>query len=113
MLICTDSTNGTTDVQQNFIIVSWPPAGSAEFIMNYILVYNSVSRVDQQTTRGNITISSNQTDYNFTFPFLQPHSNYSFLVFADFGNGRMTQIGAPFTTVSQEAGMLKAELYCI
>ena len=74
--------------------------------MNYILVYNSVSRVDQQTTRGNITISSNQTSYNFTFPFLQSHSNYSFSVFADFGNGRITEIGAPIRAISQEAGIL-------
>ena len=73
--------------------------------MNYVLDYTSVSRVDQQITEGSITISHTQTSYNFTSPLLKPYSDYTFVVFADFGDGEVTQIVSPFTTVSQEAGM--------
>ena len=44
-------------VQQNLISVMWPLPGGGEFVMNYVLMYTSVSRLDQQTTSGNITIS--------------------------------------------------------
>ena len=91
-------------VQQHFIIVTWPPPGGEEFVTNYILVYTSVSRVDRQKTGGNVTISSTQTSYNFTSPLLQPYSNYTFEVFANFGDGEMTQVVSPLTAVSQEAG---------
>ena len=73
--------------------------------MNYILMYTSVSRVDQRETRENVTISRTQTSYNFTFPHFKPYSDYTFAVFADFGDGEVAQIVSPFTTVSQEAGM--------
>jgi len=92
-------------VQQNLISVMWPLPGGGEFVMNYVLMYTSVSRLDQQTTSGNITISSNQTFYNFTPPILQPYSDYTFVVFGEFEVGKMTQIVAPFTAVSLEAGM--------
>ena len=82
----------------------WPPPGGEEFVMNYVLVYTSVSRVDQQTTSGNITISSNQTFYNLTHPTLQPYSDYTFVVFGELEVGKLTQIVAPFTAISQEAG---------
>ena len=100
------STNITVPpiVQRNAIVVMWPPPGGEEFVMNYVLVYTSVSRVDQQTTSGNITISSNQTFYNFTPPTLQPYSEYTFVVFGELEVGKLTQIVAPFTAVSQEAG---------
>ena len=91
-------------VQQHFIIVTWPPPVGEELVMNYILVYTSVSRVDQQKTGGNVTISSTQTLYNFTSPLLQPYSNYTFEVFANFGDGEMTQVLSPLAAVSQEAG---------
>ena len=68
-------------------------------------MYTSVSRVDQQTTSGNITIPSNQTSYNFTSPFLLAYSDYDFELFADFGDGEVPQIVAPFAAVSQETGM--------
>ena len=92
-------------VQQHFIVVTWPPPGGEEFVTNYILAYTSVSRADQQIIRGNITISSTQTSYNFTSPLLQPYSNYTFVVFANFGDREMTQVVSPLTAVSQEAGM--------
>ena len=69
-------------------------------------MYTSVSRVDQQTTSSNITIPSNQTSYNFTSPFLLPYSDYDFELFADFGDGEVPQIVAPFAAMSQETGML-------
>ena len=68
-------------------------------------MYTSVSRVDQQTTSGNITIPSNQTSYNFTSPFLSPYSDYDFALFADFGGGEVAPIVAPFAAMSQETGM--------
>ena len=92
-------------VQQHFIIVTWPPPTGEEFVTNYILMYTSVNMADQQITRGNITISSTQISYNFTSPLLQPYSNYTFVVFADFGDGEMTQVVSPLRAVSQEAGM--------
>ena len=79
--------------------------------MKYILMYTSVSRVDQQETRANVTISRTQTSYNFTSPRLKPYSNYTFEVFADFGNGEMTQILSPFTAVSQEAGNVLKKMH--
>ena len=98
------STTVSLNVQRNFIIVSWPPPGGEDFVVNYILMYTSVSREDQQTASGNITIPSNQTSYNFTSPFLLPYSDYSFALFADFGDGEVPQIVAPFAAVSQETG---------
>ena len=98
------STTVSLNVQRNFIIVSWPPPGGEDFVVNYILMYTSVSKVDQQTASGNITIPSNQTSYNFTSPFLLPYSDYSFALFADFGDGEVPQIVAPFAAVSQETG---------
>ena len=92
-------------VQQHFIIVTWPPPCGEEFVKNYILVYTSVNRADQRITRGNVTISSTQTSYNFTSPYLQSYSSYTFVVFANFGGGEMTQVVSPLRAVSQEAGM--------
>ena len=92
-------------IHQHFVIVTWPPPGGEEFVVNYILAYTSVNRADQQITRGNITISSTQTSYNFTSPLLRPYSNYTFVVFANFGGGEMTQVVSPLKAVSQEAGM--------
>ena len=92
-------------IQQGFIIIRWPPPRGEEFVMKYILMYTSVSRVDQRETRENVTISRTQTSYNFTSPLLKPYSDYTFVVFADFGDGEVTQIMSPFTAVSQEAGM--------
>ena len=92
-------------VQQHFITVTWLPPVGEKYVMNYILVYTSVSKADQQTTRGNVTISNTQTSYDFTSPLLQPYSNYTFAVFAIFGDGEMTQVVSPLIAVSQEAGM--------
>ena len=97
------------NIQQTVIEITWPPPNGSEFVMNYILEYTSVSRVDQQMMTRSVTISNNQTSFNLTPPTLQPNSDYTFQVFANFGNGVVTQIVAPFTAVSQEAGTL--ELY--
>ena len=91
-------------VQPTVIEIAWPPPNGSEFVMNYVLEYVSVSRVDQQMTTLNLTISNNQTSFSLTPPNLQPHSEYTFQVFANFGNGVVTQIVAPFTVLSQEAG---------
>ena len=98
-------------VQQHFIVVIWHPPCGVEFVMNYILMYTSVSRVDQQITEGNITLSRTQTSYNFTFPLLKPYSNYTFVVFADFGDGEVTQVVSPLIVASQEAGRFKGNTY--
>ena len=108
LLTPTDSPPNNTAVppfiQQHFIIITWPPPRGEEFVMKYVLMYTSVSRVDQRETRANVTISRTQTSYNFTFPRLKPYSDYTFVVFADFGDGEVTQITS-LTAVSQEAGM--------
>ena len=98
-------------VQHHFIVVIWHPPCGEEFVMNYILVYTSVSRVDQQITGSNITISRTQTFYNFTFPLLKPYSNYTFVVFANFGDGEVAQVVSPFRAASQEAGRFKENAY--
>ena len=79
--------------------------------MNYVLDYTSVSRVDQQITEGSITISHTQTSYNFTSPLLKPYSDYTFEVFANFGDGEMAQVVSPLIAASQEAGRFKANAY--
>ena len=100
------STTVSLNVQRNFIIVSWPPPGGEDFVVNYILMYTSVSREDQQTASGNITIPSNQTSYNFTSPFHQPYSDYNFTLLADFGDGEAAPIVAPFAILFQDTGMI-------
>ena len=79
--------------------------------MNYGLVYTSVSRSDQQITEGSITISRTQTSYNFTSPLLKPYSNYTFVVFTNFGDGGVAQVVSPLIAVSQEAGRFKGNAY--
>ena len=79
--------------------------------MNYVLVYTSVSRSDQQITEGSITLSHTQTSYNLTSPLLKPYSNYTFVVLANFGDGGVAQVVSPFRAASQEAGRFEGNAY--
>ena len=67
--------------------------------------------MDQRETGGNITISRTRTSYNFTFPLLKPYSNYTFVVFANFGDGEVAQVVSPLIAASQEAGRFKGNAY--
>jgi len=77
--------------------------------------YTAITRVGQsdgrkrrqaETVSRNITVPGTQRSTQVMGEDLQPFSDYTFRVFADFGNGLVAQIVAPFTTVSLQAGEL-------
>ena len=100
-------------VQPDNIAVSWPAPNGEEFVRNYIVEYTAISRAGQsrkrrqtETVSHNITVPGTQRSTQVMGKDLQPFSDYTFRVFADFGNGLVAQIVAPFSTVSLQAGEL-------
>ena len=102
-------------VQPDSITVSWPAPDGEEVVENYIVEYTAVSRVLQsngrkkrqaETLSRNITVPGTLRSSQVTGADLRPFYDYTFRVFADFGNGLVAQIVAPFTAVSHQAGEL-------
>ena len=102
-------------VQPDSITVSWPAPDGEDFVENYIVEYTAVSRVLQsngrkkrqaETLSRNITVPGTQRSTQVTGADLRPFYDYTFRVFAEFGNGLVAQIVAPFTAVSHQAGEL-------
>jgi len=102
-------------VQPDSITVSWPAPNGEDFVRNYLVEYTAISRVGQsngrkrrqaETVSRNITVPGTQRSTQVMGEDLRPFSDYTFQVFADFGNGLVAQIVAPFTTVSLQAGVL-------
>ena len=103
-------------MQPESITVSWPAPDGEEFVDNYLVEYTATSRVGQingrkrrqaDTLSRNITIPGTRRSTQVMGTDLRPFSDYTFRVFADFGDGLVAQIVAPFTTMSQQAGKLQ------
>jgi len=102
-------------VRSDSITVSWPAPNGEEFVRNYLVEYTAISRAVQsnerkrrqaETVSGNITVPGTQRSTQVMGEDLQPFSDYTFRVFADFGNGLVAQIVASFTAMSLQAGEL-------
>ena len=104
-------------MQPDSITVSWPAPDSEEFVESYVVEYTAISRAGQSNINGkkrrqaetlsrNITVPGTQRSTQVMGADLRPFSDYTFRVFADFGDGLVAQIVAPFTAVSAQAGEL-------
>ena len=107
-------------MQPESITVSWPAPDGEEFVDNYLVEYTATSRVGQidgrkrrqaDTLSRNITIPGTRRSTQVMGADLRPFSDYTFRVFADFGDGLVAQIVAPFTATSQQAGKLQQYYY--
>ena len=102
-------------VQPDSITVTWPAPNGEDFVRNYLVEYTAISRTGQsngrkrrqaETVSRNITVPGTQRSTQVKGKDLRPFSDYTFRVFANFGNGLVAQIVAPFSTVSLQAGEL-------
>ena len=102
-------TNPTVPITtSDSITVSWPTPPGAVVLENYILEYTigQISgRRKRQTGSFNITIPASQTSYTLR-DNVRPFTRYTFQVFANFGDGLVVLIVAPFSTQTGEARTL-------